>query len=155
MLPWTAPDVTSVLQALATDCGSPARKDGATRWLKKLACRPPRSNYSVTDVPTPAGETADMKFLLNKMRAGFRDSAENSEWGSVYASTDLVPVVNSRQAGKQVVPNVKGMRLKDALYMLEGMKLSVVSKGKGKVVSQVPEAGSAYQKNQQVFIELN
>jgi len=102
-----------------------------------------------------AGETGDMKFLLNKMRMGFRDSAENSEWGSVYASSDLTPVVNSRQAGSQVMPNVKGMGLKDALYMLEGMKLSVVSKGKGKVINQFPEPGSAYQKNQQVLIELN
>ena len=48
-----------------------------------------------------------------------------------------------------------GMGLKDALYMLEGMKLSVVSKGKGKVINQFPEPGSAYQKNQQVLIELN
>ena len=63
--------------------------------------------------------------------------------------------MNARKTTKQVVPNVRGMGLKDALYMLEGMTLRVVSKGRGKVINQVPEPGTPFQKNQQVLIELN
>jgi cell division protein FtsI (penicillin-binding protein 3) len=101
-----------------------------------------------------AGETSDMKFLLNKMKTSYLDSTADSEWSSLYAA-NYQPVMNGRNMMKQLVPNVKGMGLRDALYMLEGKQLRVLSKGKGKVVRQSPEAGTPYLKNQQVTIELN
>ena len=53
------------------------------------------------------------------------------------------------------VPDVRGLGLKDALYLLEtcGWKVSVV--GKGKVVSQSVTAGALAQKNQPIVLYLN
>jgi len=63
--------------------------------------------------------------------------------------------MSGRQVSRQAMPNVKGMGLKDALYLLETMNLKVNARGRGKVTSQSPEVGVALNKNQQVSIGLN
>ena len=47
------------------------------------------------------------------------------------------------------------MGLKDALYLLEGMNMKVVTKGRGKVSVQSIDPGTTINKNQLVKIELN
>jgi cell division protein FtsI (penicillin-binding protein 3) len=53
------------------------------------------------------------------------------------------------------MPNVKGMGLKDALYLLESMNVKVVARGRGKVVNQSIEAGAQLLKGTTVIIELS
>jgi len=101
-----------------------------------------------------SGETTDIKYLLASMNAPYVDSAEKSEWSSMYAY-DFKPVVNAKVVDTGKMPNLKGLGLKDALYLLESAGLKVKAKGKGKVSTQFPEAGTAYMKKQQVMIELN
>ena len=55
----------------------------------------------------------------------------------------------------KVMPNVKGMGLKDALYVLEtaGMKVQVT--GKGKINDQSIAAGAPVAKGQEIILYLN
>jgi cell division protein FtsI (penicillin-binding protein 3) len=53
------------------------------------------------------------------------------------------------------VPDVNGMGLRDAIYLLERAGLKVVPQGKGKVVSQSIEPGANYQKGQLITIQLS
>jgi len=53
------------------------------------------------------------------------------------------------------MPDVKGMGLKDALYMLEHMNVRVAANGRGKVKWQSVLPGSTISKSQTVKIELN
>jgi cell division protein FtsI (penicillin-binding protein 3) len=53
------------------------------------------------------------------------------------------------------MPDVKGMGLKDALYLLESMDLKVAAKGRGKVRMQSIQPGSALRKNEPVMIQLD
>lgn len=101
-----------------------------------------------------AGETKDIKFLLETMKVKYSDSTFKSNWSSMYAN-DYRAVVNARPVNKKLIPNVKGMGLKDALYLLESMKIKVLAKGKGKVMSQSIEPGTLLSKDQSVFLELN
>jgi cell division protein FtsI (penicillin-binding protein 3) len=101
-----------------------------------------------------AGETTDMRFLLHSMNSSFLDSSAKSDWSSFY-SDNHKPVMSAREVSRQAMPNVKGMGLKDALYLLETMNLKVNARGRGKVTSQSPEVGVALNKNQQVSIGLN
>ena len=55
---------------------------------------------------------------------------------------------------KDVVPDVRGLGMRDAVYLLEKYGLKVRVSGKGKVRSQEPAAGTACSKGQQVFLEL-
>lgn len=53
------------------------------------------------------------------------------------------------------MPDLKGMGLRDALFLLEERKLKVQVKGKGKVISQSLAPGSLVQPKQTITIELN
>ena len=52
------------------------------------------------------------------------------------------------------VPNVQGMGLRDAIYLLEKTGLRVSCLGKGKVVSQSIPPGSAIQKGNKIILQL-
>ena len=53
-----------------------------------------------------------------------------------------------------VVPNCKGMTIKDALYMLEKMGFRVSFDGRGKVISQSLNAGTPYKKGSRLHLKL-
>ncbi|MBP6624028.1 MAG: PASTA domain-containing protein [Chitinophagaceae bacterium] len=56
---------------------------------------------------------------------------------------------------KNQVPDVNGMGLRDALYVLERAGLRVIPVGRGKVTMQSLHAGSTYQKGQKITIQLS
>lgn len=101
-----------------------------------------------------AGNTADIKNVFTTLNVGYTDSATNGNWSNVFA-TNYQPVIKAGSVKKQVMPNVKGMGLKDALYLLESMGVKVSVKGKGKVTSQSIEAGSSLTKEMKVVLELS
>ncbi len=100
------------------------------------------------------GETGQLKQVLNKLGISYTDSAKSQDWGNVYRSS-TIPIINTRRVVKNSMPNVKGMGLKDALYLLESMNLKVMAKGRGKVTSQSIEAGKLLTKGATVIIELS
>jgi cell division protein FtsI (penicillin-binding protein 3) len=53
-----------------------------------------------------------------------------------------------------MMPNVKGMGLKDALHLLENMGLKVIPRGSGKVTQQSLQAGSGITKGLTVYLDL-
>ena len=101
-----------------------------------------------------AGYTPSLKQVLAQVKIKYTDSAEMSGWSRVYASNQRA-VVNKQDVIRQTVPNVKGMGLKDAVYLMETMDIRVKAAGKGKVVSQSINPGMPIQKNQTVTLELD
>jgi cell division protein FtsI (penicillin-binding protein 3) len=101
-----------------------------------------------------AGETGELKRILNRLEMAYTDSNKNQSWSTVY-SNNYRPVVLAKQVAKNNMPDVKGMGLKDALYLLESMHVKVVVKGKGKVVNQSVSAGALINKNMVVVLELS
>ncbi len=87
----------------------------------------------------------------------YRDSAGTDQWGRLYSGDPRKgqPVLNREGMYAKVMPDVKGMGLKDALFLLENMELRVVPNGKGKVKTQSISPGIALQKNETIFIQLN
>ncbi len=53
------------------------------------------------------------------------------------------------------MPQLKGMGLKDVLYLCENMGLKVNAKGKGKVTDQSIIPGQLIARGQMVNVELN
>jgi cell division protein FtsI (penicillin-binding protein 3) len=58
-------------------------------------------------------------------------------------------------AGKAIMPDVRNMTLKDALYLLESKGVKVTAKGKGKVLMQDIAPGTNITKAQTVTLLLN
>ncbi len=69
--------------------------------------------------------------------------------------TKKVKVAYVKQESSNVVPNVYGMLLDDAIYLLENAGLKVGFEGKGKVISQSIHAGENLIKNNYIHLKLN
>ena len=101
-----------------------------------------------------AGATEDLKNVYGQMKMKFRDSTAG-DWSSVmYARNDIQPVMRNKQLARREMPDVKGMGLRDALYLLETMGVKVSVTGRGKVKSQSLAPGSALRKGTTVVLEL-
>lgn len=101
-----------------------------------------------------SGYTKDIKNVFKTMNMSYKDSSSHSNWTSVYAA-NYQPVMKQATIRKQVMPNVRGMGLKDAVYLLENMGLKVSIKGRGKVAMQSVAPGTALAKGITVILELS
>jgi cell division protein FtsI (penicillin-binding protein 3) len=101
-----------------------------------------------------AGSTNDVQNIFNSMDVSYKDSADKKQWSSVYVNPEK-PVVKSSFVSKKLIPDVRNMSLKDALYILENMNVKVTTKGRGKVVAQDIMPGSQVLKNQNIMLLLN
>ncbi len=100
-----------------------------------------------------AGNANDIKNVYQTLNVSYSDSVQKNEWSNVYSS-NYQPVMSANLIREQVMPNVKGMGLKDALYLLENMGLKVAVKGKGKIVTQSIVPGVSLAKGITVTLEL-
>lgn len=86
------------------------------------------------------GDLASVRRVANHYD-GELGSVPRSGWGRVVSDSLGQRVVEIDPTSDRV-PDVRGMGLKDALYLLERCGLRVTFSGKGAVVKQSPEAGS-------------
>ena len=100
-----------------------------------------------------AGNSRDIKNVLKTLNVEYRDSVSQSSWGSVTA-WDYQPVIKEVNVSKALMPNIKGMGLKDVVYLLENMGLKVKANGKGKVMIQSIQPGTTLAKGMTVYVEL-
>lgn len=101
-----------------------------------------------------AGYSTDIKNVFGTMNMRYTDSVAQNSWTSVF-SNNYQPVMKATTIRNQVMPNVRGMGLKDALYLLENMGVKVAIKGKGKINNQSIAPGTALAKGISVMLELS
>ncbi len=99
------------------------------------------------------GRVEDIKLVMNMAGIANTVASADFEWGVTNEQSKKV-LVEKRYIGP-TVPNVVGMGLKDALFLLENRGLVVVVNGSGKVRSQSVEAGSEVIKGTKIQINLN
>ena len=100
-----------------------------------------------------SGWNADYRNVYTKLHRPYRDSAGKSRWAWL-VNDHFQPTTRNMPVSADLMPSLKGMGLKDALYLLENMKLKVVANGRGKVRSQSIREGTAVVKGQTVYLEL-
>jgi cell division protein FtsI (penicillin-binding protein 3) len=125
-----------------------ALNTNSERPIEMLTAKKDSSNYSY------AGASADIKNVLKGLQWAYKDSVQKQDWARLYPVNNEA-VLYSKSIADSSMPDVRGMGLKDALYLLENMQLKVKARGKGKVNVQSIPAGTAIAKNQSVTIELN
>jgi cell division protein FtsI (penicillin-binding protein 3) len=101
-----------------------------------------------------SGWKQDFKKVFGTMSMGYLDSSSSGNWTYVERHND-VATARRLNVTRKAMPNVKGMGLKDAIYMLENMNLKVVAKGMGKVSQQSLAVGTAIAQGQTVYLDLN
>jgi cell division protein FtsI (penicillin-binding protein 3) len=82
------------------------------------------------------------------------DGETDGLWVSYKRQTNNIHLTE-KEMDEKLVPNVQGMGLKDALYLLENYGLTVQVKGKGRVRQQSLTPGTVAAKGQTILIELS
>ena len=100
-----------------------------------------------------AGRKKDIARVLKDLNIMNGWSFYKSEWVETNKEDDGV-AINSREIKPGTIPNVKGMGLTDAVYLLEKSGLRVSLRGFGKVRSQSLRAGDPMRRGQNIMITL-
>jgi cell division protein FtsI (penicillin-binding protein 3) len=99
------------------------------------------------------GYRADINEVLKNLDVNYRRTSDD-DWVATRESGDTVSLAGVKiQPG--LVPDVRGMSLRDAVYLLENTGLRVKISGKGKVLRQSPEHGARYNEGTVVSLEMN
>jgi len=103
------------------------------------------------------GLKTDLNKILNTFNYSSSDSAIAGSWRSTVLNNnyaELSSVYNTITPVNKV-PDVTGLGLKDAVYLLENMGLKVEAKGKGKVIYQSLVQNTDFHKGQSINLQLN
>ena len=96
----------------------------------------------------------DFLNYCNEENVSFVDNVEDNEWVSVKQTDDEV-FVNAVDFEDKKVPDVKGMNITDAVFLLESMGWKVKFDGYGKVKSQSVKPGTELRKGGVINLALN
>jgi cell division protein FtsI (penicillin-binding protein 3) len=96
------------------------------------------------------GTASDLKNIYDFLGTG--TNSVDGEWAIARPNGNSVLLAQNEINGG-TIPDVTGMSLKDALYLLESMGLNVKVNGKGTVISQ-SLVGEKISKGTQITIEL-
>jgi cell division protein FtsI (penicillin-binding protein 3) len=97
------------------------------------------------------GYRKDVDKILKKLNLKHTDSGVKN-WAVLIAETDTLHIA-PRYISRDLVPNVVGMGLRDALYVLENLGLKVTFEGAGKIVRQSLKGGTKI-KGQKINLKL-
>ena len=99
-----------------------------------------------------------MASIFTSLQIPYSDLNNTGNWRSVQLKNNTgifnTPIISTPTSGS-VTPNVVGMGLKDAVYLLENKGLLVTATGRGKVINQSLPPGTNFSKKQNISLILN
>lgn len=99
------------------------------------------------------GYREDINEVLREMRIRYKRTSDN-DWVATRESGDTIKLV-SVIPEPGLVPDVRGMTLRDAMFLLENSGLRVKFSGKGRVRKQSPEHGARVYQGAVVSLDMN
>ncbi len=104
------------------------------------------------------GMKNELSSIFSSLNLPYTDSGISGFWRATQMKYNTgilrTPSISTSTSGS-VTPNVVGMGLKDAVYLLENMGLKVTATGRGRVMNQSLSAGTNFNKNQNIALLLN
>jgi cell division protein FtsI (penicillin-binding protein 3) len=95
----------------------------------------------------------DIKNIYEELSFPVNDYTHNDPWVTS-AIADNKLEINAEYFTPDVTPDVKGMKAKDAVYLLENLGYKTTIKGKGKVRWQSVKAGTPVTKGREIKLQL-
>jgi cell division protein FtsI (penicillin-binding protein 3) len=102
-----------------------------------------------------AGYKSDITYLSQQLNIRFKDSTDRVDQWSSLQNTKANIVMQRKKMDDVAMPHLRGMGLKDAIFLCEEMGLVVRVKGKGRVAEQSILAGQAIAKGQIINLSMN
>jgi cell division protein FtsI (penicillin-binding protein 3) len=100
------------------------------------------------------GDYEETMEVMDEFDLPVESSNPNSNWILTHKTDSIIELKNRFIKDTGLMPNVKGMGLKDALYIVENLGLKVQTKGYGMVYEQDPLPNSRIKKGQRVILKL-
>ena len=91
---------------------------------------------------------------LKGLNADYTDYAFDSQWVTIEEGRDGSKKIRNAEMNPTTVPNVIGMNVSDAVYLLEGMGISTTFSGHGTVTEQSLRAGDTLKENSVMNLKL-
>ncbi|MCW3087203.1 MAG: hypothetical protein JWQ78_589, partial [Sediminibacterium sp.] len=102
-----------------------------------------------------AGIKQDLALITGKLKIPYSDSSRRTdEWINMNGK-DAAVTMSRKELDTKTMPQLKGMGLKDVVYLCENIGLKVNVRGKGKVAAQSIMPGQVIARGQLLSIELN
>ena len=99
-----------------------------------------------------AGYTTDINHVIKDLKLDFQNNAKG-EWAILMPEEEGIALEN-RSLQKGLVPNVVGMGIRDAIFILENRGMTVKINGCGRVREQSVAAGTKLQ-GQKIMLFLS
>jgi cell division protein FtsI (penicillin-binding protein 3) len=108
-------------------------------------------------VNNASGIKTDIRSIFGYMAIPFTDSSYSGSWRNIQLAqnTAIIRSAANTALTSTATPDVTGMGLKDAVYLLENKGLKINIQGKGRVISQSLAAGTTFTKGQKISLFLN
>ncbi|HXR82706.1 MAG TPA: penicillin-binding protein [Hanamia sp.] len=116
----------------------------------------PNSISNDNDIYKFYGLKKDVNKIFDVFKFQKTDSATSGSWRSTVLQDGKAKLLaDNISISAHKIPDVTGMGLKDAVYLLENMGLKVAASGKGKVIYQSLAQNSDFNKGQLIKLQLN
>lgn len=119
-------------------------------WFPEVSKKP-----ALTELPeSKSGHRDELKEVFSSLKIPMIDESRNNQWINTKRSESNVELEN-RTVIQNLVPDVKGMCLKDALFLLENSGLKVSVSGRGTVRSQSITPGVRARYGERITLEMS
>ena len=119
---------------------------------KELQAQKIRANSAIPY--SKHGNKSDAEKVFAQLDIPVQSQAQDADWVVTSTQKDAVSIA-PRIVRENLVPNVVGMGLRDAIYLLENQGLRVKINGSGMVKTQSLEAGARIIEGQEIQIDLS
>lgn len=126
-------------------------------YAMTYAMHPPKQDEQICEIKVPIslnGNKDDLDIVFKELNVSTDDREVYSDWVLTSRQDSIIKYKN-RTINNHLVPNVKGMGLQDALYILENAGLKVKVSGFGSVKKQSLRPGSNFRSGNKIQIELS
>ena len=125
-----------------------------SRFVSTASFKPPVAKDTMLYNYT--GSKNDMVSIFNYLNIQFNDSSSSGYWRSARLQSNTAGLKESPAASPATItPDVYGMGLKDAVYLLENKGFKISISGRGKVINQSIAAGTTFRAGQKILLMLN
>jgi cell division protein FtsI (penicillin-binding protein 3) len=119
-------------------------------WFPEVNPKAPLSELP----ESKSGLKMDLKTVFTTLKIPVTDETQSNVWSNTHRNDESIEL-KSRTVIANLVPNVIGMPLNDAIYLLENSGLRVSVSGRGMVRSQSISAGSRAVKGDRIVLEMS
>ena len=105
-------------------------------------------------LPGQVTDYSDLQIIVDSFGIESDDFLQDEKWASLILSNNKVEF-EAVDFNEKYVPNLKGMKARDAIYLAESLGLQASLNGRGSVRSQSLKAGSPLKKGDKINLKLS